>query len=359
MPEIHARRRARLAAAIAEREIDAALVTRLVNVRYLTGLVSSNAAVLLDASGTAVLATDGRYALQAAQQAGDVERVVDRKVAAALVARAAEGGARRVAFEAHDVTVELHDTLAESAEGAELVALGRAVEELRTVKDDEEIALLREACAISDRAFADVLPAIRAGRTEREVAHELEARMTEHGADSRAFETIVAGGPGGAEPHHRPTHRELAAGDLVTIDFGALYRGYHADMTRTVALGEPAPWQRELYDLVAHAQRVGREALRPGADVRDVDSAARDLIKEAGYGDDFTHGLGHGVGLEVHEAPTIGYSATGTLACEVPVTIEPGIYLAERGGVRIEDTVVVRDTGPELLTHTTRELLVL
>lgn len=359
MPEIHARRRARLAAALVDRGVDAALVTRLVNVRYLTGLVSSNAALLLTASGDAALATDGRYALQARQQAGDVEQVVERKVAATLAARAAKEGARRLAFEAHDVTVELHGHLVEAAEGADLAPLGRAVEALRTVKDDDEIALLREACAISDRAFEDVLASIRPGLTEREIAHALEARMTEHGAESRAFETIVASGPGGAEPHHRPTDRPVAAGDLVTIDFGALYKGYHADMTRTVVLGEPAAWQRELYDLVASAQRAGREALHPGADVRGVDSAARDLIKEAGRGEYFSHGLGHGVGLEVHEAPSLAHSATGTLASEVPVTIEPGIYLPDRGGVRIEDTLVVRDADPELLTLTTKDLLVL
>lgn len=359
MPEIHARRRARLADVLADRDADAALVTRLVNVAYLTGLVSSNAAVLVTASGNAVLATDGRYALQAKQRAGDVEQVTQRKVATTLAQRASEDGVRRVAFEAHDVTVELHGQLVEAAGPAEFVALGRAVEELRTVKDDEEIALLREACAISDRAFADVLSSIRPGATERDVAHALENSMVGHGAQGRAFETIVAAGPGGAEPHHRPTDRPLAAGDLVTIDFGALYEGYHADMTRTIALGEPATWQRELYDLVAQAQRAGREALRPGADARDVDAAARDLIKAGGYGERFSHGLGHGVGLEVHEAPTLGYSATGTLKAGVPVTIEPGIYLPERGGVRIEDSLVVREAGPELLTRTTKDLHVL
>ncbi|MQA83541.1 MAG: M24 family metallopeptidase [Streptosporangiales bacterium] len=359
MPDIHAHRRARLAAVLAERELDAALVTRLVNVRYLTGLASSNAALLLTPEGEGVLATDGRYAVAARQQAADVELVVDRKVAATLTARAASEGARRLAIETHDVTVELHGQLGEAAPETELVPLGRAAEELRTVKDEEETRLLREACAITDRAFADMLAKIRAGLTEREIAFALEARMMEHGAESRSFETIVAGGPNGAKPHHDPTDRPLAVGDLVVMDFGACYGGYHADMTRTVAIGEPAAWQRELYELVARAQRVGRESLRVGADVRDVDSAARDVIKEAGHGEHFSHGLGHGVGLEIHEAPTIGYAATGTLSSGVPVTIEPGVYLPDRGGVRIEDTLVVRDGDPELLTKSTKDLLVL
>jgi Xaa-Pro aminopeptidase len=183
--------------------------------------------------------------------------------------------------------------------------------------------------------------------------------MVALGAERPAFDTIVASGPNGAIPHHAPTDRPLRRGDLVTMDFGALYGGYHADMTRTVALGEPAGWQREIYELVAAAQRSGLDAARPGADVGDVDAAARDLIRDAGHGDHFQHGLGHGVGLEVHEAPTIGYGRTGKLASRVPVTVEPGVYLPGRGGVRIEDVLVVGADGTGLLTTTTRELLVL
>ena len=184
--------------------------------------------------------------------------------------------------------------------------------------------------------------------------------MTQFGADGPAFETIVASGPNGALPHHRPTDRPLRRGDLVTMDFGALYGGYHADMTRTVAVGEPAGWQRDIYDLVAEAQRAGIEALEPGADVGDVDAAARDLIAAAGHGEHFGHGLGHGVGLEVHEAPIMGYGRTGKLSDRVPVTVEPGVYLPGKGGVRIEDVLVVTaDGGARLLTSTTKELLVL
>ena len=250
-----------------------------------------------------------------------------------------------------------------------LVPAGRLVEELRTVKDEAELSLLRRACAITDAAFAALLPFISPGRTEREVAIALERAMTDLGADGLAFDTIVASGPNGAIPHHAPGGRPLEAGDLVTIDCGARLGGYHADMTRTVALGEPAGWQREIYDLVAAAQRAGLAAARPGTEVGALDAAARDLIDAAGYGGCFGHGLGHGVGLEVHEAPIIGYGRTGTLQDRVPVTVEPGVYLPGTGGVRIEDTLVVRagDAGAgtgtaacaEILTLTTKELLVL
>lgn len=359
MPKTHALRRERLATVLAERDIDAALITRLVNVRYLTGLASSNAALLVGAGGWGVLATDGRYAHLASIECPELELVNIRQTAPALVERAAQRGVRRLAFEAHEVTVEQHTRLTDAARGVEFVTLGHAVEELRTVKDGDEIAALARACAISDAAFADLLPTLGPGMSEREVAVRLERLMVDHGAQGLAFDTIVASGPAGAMPHHEPDQRVLERGDLVTIDFGALVGGYHADMTRTVALGAVGGWQHEIYELVAHAQRLGREALRPGADVRDVDSVARDVIKQAGYEEYFPHGLGHGVGLEVHESPMIGYSATGKLADHAPVTVEPGIYLPGRGGVRIEDTLVVRDQGPELLTKTTKELLVL
>ncbi|RFS85323.1 aminopeptidase P family protein [Actinomadura spongiicola] len=358
MGETHIARRRELAALLAGRDADAMLVTRLVNVRYLTGLDSSRAALLVPADGPAVLATDARYAGTAERVCPELPLVVDRHVTDALLARAAGNGRARLGFEAHDVTVEQHAHLTERAE-LELVPLGRPVEELRLVKDEEEIALLREACAITCRAFDSVLGEIRAGVTERAVAIALERAMVDHGAEGPAFATIVASGPNGAVPHHRPGGRELQNGDLVTMDFGALYGGYHADMTRTVAIGEPAAWQRDVYDLVRRAQRAGIDAAVPGAESKAVDAAARDVIAEAGHGDAFTHGLGHGVGLEVHEDPFLGYDKTGKLRDRVPITAEPGVYLTGRGGVRIEDTLVVRAGAPDILTTTTKDLLVL
>jgi Xaa-Pro aminopeptidase len=193
--------------------------------------------------------------------------------------------------------------------------------------------------------------------TEREFAVLIERAMTDAGAEQPAFSTIVASGPNGASPHHTPTGRAFEQGDLITIDCGARYAGYHADMTRTVALGPPAGWQREIYDLVAAAQRAGIVAAVPGAAIAGVDAAARDLIEAAGYGGAFGHGLGHGVGLEIHEAPMLAHEKPGTLADRVPLTVEPGIYLPGEGGVRIEDTLVVRSgAGPtasrDLLTTT-------
>ena len=359
MPDIHAARRERAQQQITDAGADAALITVAQNVRYLTGLASSNAALLLPASGTGLLATDSRYALAARRDCPDLELVIERFIEPGLAGQMAGRGLRTVAFEAHEMTVERHADLAARTEGVALIPFGRKIEQLRTVKDASELELLAAACRISGQAVADVLPLIRPGMTERAVAAALDARMAALGADRPAFDTIVASGPNGAIPHHSPTDRPLRRGELVTMDFGAAYAGYHADMTRTVALGEPAGWQQEIYELVAAAQRAGIEAARPGADVADVDAAARDLIRDAGHGEHFQHGLGHGVGLAVHEAPTIGYGRTGKLAERVPVTIEPGVYLPGRGGVRIEDVLVVGTGGPSLLTTTTRDLLVL
>jgi Xaa-Pro aminopeptidase len=380
MPQEHAARRGRAQEKIATLGADAALITSLPNVRYLTGMVSSNAALLLPADGPGVLATDSRYAEAAVRDCPDLELVVERFIEPALASLAATRGLRTVAFEAQDMTVERHQQLTALDGGPALVPLGRIVEELRMVKDESEIALLARACAITAEAFSAALPDIVPGRTEREFAVLLERAMIDLGAEAVAFDTIVASGPNGAIPHHAPAGRPFAAGDLITIDCGARYAGYHADMTRTVALGEPAGWQREIYELVASAQRAGVEAAAVGVDVSTVDAAARGLIAAAGHGDHFMHGLGHGVGLEVHEAPAIGYGRTGTLVDRVPVTVEPGIYLPGRGGVRIEDTLVVRDRREglrgstlqasadagagaagscDILTTTARELLVL
>lgn len=326
-------------------DADAVLVTSGPNVRYLTGLASSNAALLLPADGQGVLATDSRYTLAAQRDAPDLELIADRFIEQRLAQEMPRRGLRRVAFEAHEMTVERHAELVKAAAGVTTLAFGRKIEELRVVKDPTELDLLATACRISAQALADVLPQIRPDLTERSLAAALEYRMMQLGADKPAFDTIVASGPNGAIPHHAPTERPLQRGDLVTIDFGARYAGYHADMTRTLAIGEPAGWQRDIYGLVAAAQRAGIEALAVGAEVAEVDAAARDLIAAAGHAEHFQHGLGHGVGLEIHEAPTLGYGRTGKLGDRVPVTVEPGVYLPGKGGVRIEDVLVVTAGG--------------
>jgi Xaa-Pro aminopeptidase len=363
MPEIHAERRRRAQEMVRELDADAVLITALPNVRYLTGLASSNAALLLPADsqdGGGLLATDSRYALAAQRDAPDLELMTERFIEGRLATEAARRGMKRLAFEAHEMTVERHDAFAAKGEGVATVPFGRKIEELRTVKDPSELELLGAACRISSAAIADVLPQIRPGLSERSLASLLDYRMTQLGADRPAFDTIVASGPNGAIPHHVPTDRPLRRGDLVTIDFGALYGGYHADMTRTVAVGEPAGWQRDIYDLVAEAQRAGIEAVEAGAETGAVDAAAREIIEAAGHAEHFQHGLGHGVGLEIHEAPMLGYGRTGKLADRVPVTVEPGVYLPGKGGVRIEDVLVATaGGGARILTSTTRELLVL
>ncbi|WP_219471645.1 M24 family metallopeptidase [Nonomuraea rhizosphaerae] len=356
-------RRARVAKMLPARGVEAILVTSGVNVRYLTGLESSNAAVLIGDDGSALLVTDNRYIDKthdldvAAVEASDVAARLAAPGVGIEAASMTVATFNRLSHALADVTGDRPDAGAGRTGG--LVPLEPLVEVLRAVKDDDELELLRTACAISDQAFADVMGNIQPGVTERDVARLLEARMVELGAGKPAFDTIVAAGENGAVPHHAPTGRELRTGDLVTIDFGACYQGYHADMTRTVALGEPAAWQREVYDLVAEAQRAGRHALRPGVSTKEVDAAARGIIEAAGHGGHFRHGLGHGVGLEIHEDPFLGPSRTGRLEDRVPVTVEPGVYLPGRGGVRIEDTLVTREGGPELLTKTTKELLVL
>jgi len=355
------------------------LVTDLINVRYLSGFSGSNGALLVFADERGpVLATDGRYRTQAAAQAPDLEIAIERAVARHLVGLAADEGVGKLGFESNVVTVDGFDALKgeleerKSGGNTELVRAAGTVEALREVKDAGEVALLRLACEAADAALADLVArgGLRPGRTEREVSRELESLMLDHGADAISFDTIVAAGPNSAVPHHRPTDAVLAEGDFVKIDFGALVAGYHSDMTRTFVLGKAADWQLEIYQLVAEAQRAGREALKPGAGLRDVDAAARQLIADAGYGEQFGHGLGHGVGLQIHEAPGIGATSAGTLLAGSVVTVEPGVYLPGRGGVRIEDTLVVAsETGratshtagetPELLTRFPKELAIL
>jgi Xaa-Pro dipeptidase len=344
-----------------ERGLDALLVTYLTNVRYLSGFSGSNGAVVVarDAKDDRLI-TDFRYVTQAAAECPGIRVIVERAVDGGGAAYAVSFGAARLGFEAAHLTVSSHDGLRTAHRDLDLVATTGVVEGLRSTKDDLELEHLAEACRISDSALAALLPQVRVGMTERQVARLLDGLMLDHGAEAVSFETIVASGPNSAIPHHSPTGRAIEAGDFLKIDFGALYAGYHADETRTFVVGaDPAPWQVEIHALVARAQQAGVDALAVGADVRDVDHAARSVIAAAGHAEHFGHGLGHGVGLDIHEAPMIGYSATGILGDRTPVTVEPGVYLPGRGGVRIEDTLVVHADGPVSLTTTARELLVL
>lgn len=351
-------RRAAVRGLLQAQGLDSLLVTDLLNIRYLTGFTGSNAALLIDARGDddSRFCTDSRYLLQAGTEVPDLPQVIDRPCDLALV-RTAHG---RVGFESHIVTVAAHAALLEQAQG-ELVPVSYLVEQRRATKDDAEIDALRRACGIADQALAELIAAggIRPGRTEREVSLELDQRMRLLGAQDPAYETIFAAGPNSAIPHHRPSAAVLAAGDFVKIDFGALVDGYHSDMTRTFVLGNPADWQRDLYALVHQAQAAGRAAVRIGATGEQIDAAARDVIAAAGFGEQFGHGLGHGVGLQVHEAPSLARGSAAIMSADMCVTVEPGVYLPGRGGVRIEDCGVVRPDGYEVLTLTDKELLVL
>ena len=342
---------------------DALLVTRLVNVRYLTGFTGS-AGMLLVLPSDVVLTTDGRYRDQSAEQlagAGVEARVeVGATVAAQhTVLAGAARAVRRLGLEAESVTWAQQRRFAgEVFESADLVPTEGVVEDLRRVKDRGEVARMAEAAGIADRALAAVRPLLADGLSEREIALALDYEMRRLGAEGSSFETIVASGPNGAKPHARPTDRRVAPGELVVIDFGALVDGYCSDMTRTLCVGEPAGDVRQrMVEVVAESQRAGVAAVAAGVGGREVDEACRAVIAEAGWADAFIHGTGHGVGLEIHEAPRVASTSTDVLAAGHIVTVEPGVYLAEHGGVRIEDTVVVTEGGCEVLTNAPKELV--
>ena len=353
----HLRRRNLLVQRCAELDIDALLVTKLANVRYLTGFTGSSAIALIDPAES-VFFTDGRYGEQSRHEVPDLIRVASMEdPAGAILDHVRRLGIERLGFERHAVTVAQHERWQDAFAGVGLSGVGEEVERLRWAKDAEEISLLRSAQDATDRAFEDILDLLVVGITERQTAAHLELAMARHGADAVSFDPIVAFGEHAAEPHHRPCHRALEEGDVIKMDFGALVGGYHTDFTRTVAFGEPASELRKVHDVVAAAQQAGVDALRPGVRAGDVDRAARGVIEDAGYGDRFTHGLGHGVGLEIHEGPSLRRDGEDVLPVGAVVTVEPGIYLPGMGGVRIEDAVVVTDDGPSALGVSTRELI--
>ena len=358
----HGLRRARLAQRLGELELEALVVTRLPNVRYLTGFTGSNAQIVIAVDGSAVFLTDGRYGAQSSHEVPDLPRTVYRQGYPQPIVDAGRIlGAERAGFERRGLTYEEWEQLTDRADGLELVPVGPEVERLRRTKDHEEIALIERAQGCADRAFETVVlgGGLSEGVTERGFALVLEDAMVEAGAEDRAFDSIVAFGDHAAEPHHHLTDRALATGDMVKLDFGARSDGYHSDITRTVAFGEPDPRMREIRDVVAAAQRAGIDAVRPGVSTVEVDAAARSVIVDAGHGDAFPHGLGHGVGLEIHEAPFLRWDAGEELVAGMVVTIEPGVYIPGLGGVRIEDMVEVTLDGRREIPRATKELIVL
>jgi Xaa-Pro aminopeptidase len=349
----------RLRSGLDDAGCDALLITSLTNIRYLTGFTGS-AALLLVAPDRLTFVTDGRYRDQSADElaaAGvDADILVGRSDEQRDLLVAAAGSPGRLGLEAEDVTWAQQQRFADEwFAGAEVVPTAGLVEDLRLVKDAGEVARIEAACAIADAALAAVRPRLADGPSEAQFALELEWEMRQRGAEGPSFETIVAAGPNGARPHHRAAERPIAEGDLVVIDFGALVDGYHSDMTRTVAVGEPDDTQRRMLEVVAVAQAAGVAAVRDGVECQAVDEACRAVIREAGWGDAFGHGTGHGVGLDIHEAPRVSTVPTGRLADGQIVTVEPGVYLSPHGGVRIEDTVVVTSDGCRPLTQAPKE----
>ncbi len=362
-------RAGRLAGGLTELALDALLVDSLVNVRYLTGFSGSNAlAVVLSDDGTSDplrhrFLTDFRYTTQAGEQVGDeFEReIVAGELLEALPALLADGGGR-LGFDESSLTVRTHRRLRELLPGGwELVACNGAVERLRAVKEPQEVERIRAVARLADEALTGVLEGGLAGRSEREVALELELRMRRLGAEAPSFPSIVAAGAHGALPHAEPRDVEIPRNVLVTIDWGAVHEGYCSDCTRTYATGETISEEaREVYALVLDAQRQGLAAVQAGRSGREVDAVSRGVIEQAGHGEHFGHGLGHGVGMEVHEGPRLSRTAPqDPLVAGNVVTVEPGVYLPGRLGVRIEDLVAVGEGSQEVLTSLSKDLTVI
>ena len=352
----HSGRIERLRSSLESMDVDGCLITNLTNVRYLTGFSGTNGQVLVTSSG-ATFFTDPRYAARAGDlvQAADVA-IYPTKLTDALIPRLQRVGVKRLAIESATTTLVERDRLASHLSAIELVGVEDAVERLRRRKEPAEIEAIAAAAKLADDAFTWMLDRLVPGTTEREVALDLEMRMRTAGADAISFDPIVGSGPLSAHIHHSPSTRAFEKGDLVLLDFGCRVDGYCSDMTRTVVLGPASDEQREIYDVVLAAQKAGIGAVREGVAGIDVDSAARGVVDAAGYRDRFPHSLGHGVGLDIHETPALRLSEVPLAVGEV-VTIEPGIYVEGDGGVRIEDMVVVTESGCNNLTGSPKEKL--
>lgn len=360
----------RLRSQLAAQQLDGLLVSNLTNIRYLCGFTGSNATLLVSADRARFL-TDGRYRAQSAQQVqgADIDIYYPSDQLATSLRQAAQDlGARRIGFESEHTTVSSLESMRGMLEGIELLAAAGLVEKLRRTKEAEEIALIRTAAEIADEALAYITGKVRIGISESELALDLEMRMRTLGADGESADfgslqflhhPIVAAGSRSALPHARAGGATVQAGDYLLFDLGCNYKGYCSDMTRTFVIGQADDRHREIYELVAKSQQAGLSALANGTAAADVDGAARGLIEQAGHGSNFEHGLGHGVGLQIHEAPNLRATSTDVLQSGDVVTVEPGVYIAGWGGVRIEDLVQITPDGPDILSKSPKELIVL
>lgn len=339
-------------------ECDALLTTWLTHVRYLTGYSGSYGAALI-AQSDQWLATDTRYEIQAANESAESTLLIGRDLVGLLLSQAADARIKRLGIESARLTVPEHAAIQARAADIELELVDASgwVDDLRLIKSDAETAAIEAACEITVASWWQLLAEGVVDRSEADLAGRLEHLFRLNGAAGRAFDSIVATGPNSAVPHHQPTDRLVRAGELLKIDCGALVAGYHADFTRTVAVGRSTDWQQEIHGIVQQVQAEVSAAVQPGADILELDRQAHAQIAAAGYGANFGHGTGHGVGLEIHEPPFLGRTA-GILRPRMTVTVEPGIYLAGQGGVRIEDTLLVTELGQRHLTQAERGLLV-
>jgi Xaa-Pro aminopeptidase len=336
--------------------LDGFLITDIFNIRYLSGFSGSTASMFVTRD-QATLITDFRYDEQAHSEAYEgIEVRIDKRDALTAMGDMVEVFSGKMGFESGSLAFASYDKLNARAGGG-LTAVDGMPEKLRAVKDSQEIDWIREAARITDEVFARFAGEIRPGMTEIEAAARIDYLLMTLAGDLSAFRTIVAAGERGALPHAHPSERKIAVGDLVTLDFGAMWNGYCADVTRTVAIGEPTGKQREVYATVLAAQEAALSGIRAGITGRQADSLARDYITEKGYGESFGHGLGHGIGLQVHEGPRLAQKNEDVLVPGMVVTVEPGIYIKGWGGVRIEDDVVIEEGGLRNLTSADKKLL--
>ncbi|TCW41181.1 Xaa-Pro aminopeptidase [Laceyella sacchari] len=352
------KRLSKLRQKLQERGIEALLVSHPVNRRYLTGFTGSAGVVLITATEQLLL-TDFRYVIQAQEQAPQMTLVQHQGIYHTVGEQCRKLGIKALSFEQDHLTFAEFLQLKEAVGDIKLQPTSGIVKELRMVKDADELAVMREAARIADQAFSKILSDIKPGVRENEISFKLEFYMRELGATSSSFDMIVASGKRSALPHGVASDKVLELCDLVTLDFGAFYQGYASDITRTVMLGRPSEKQKEIYDIVLEACNRTIAALRPGMTGKEADAVARDYIRAHGYGEFFGHSTGHGLGMEVHELPMLSSRGDMVLQPNMVVTVEPGIYLPEVGGVRIEDDVVITETGCEALNQSSKEWIVI
>ncbi|MFB6362681.1 M24 family metallopeptidase [Paenibacillus elgii] len=349
----------RLRSLLEQKGLPALLITNATNRKYMTGFTGSAGYVLITAD-RAVLLTDFRYVTQASEQAAGYEIVEHGpKVVESINDLLRKWGISKLGFEQTDLSYGTYSSYAEALGGIEFVPTGGLVESLRMIKDDGEIAIMQQAADLADRAFVHVLGLLKSGVKELDISLEIEMFVRKHGAASTSFETIVASGERSALPHGKASDKIIGTGEFVTLDFGAYYKSYCSDITRTVIVGTPTDKHRDIYKIVLEAQMEALERIKPGMTGTEADAVARDIIKRYGYGDHFGHGTGHGLGMEVHEAPRLSVQGDVVLTPGMVVTVEPGIYLPGFGGVRIEDDIVITETGNRRLTQSSKDLIVI